>query len=1091
MNDQYWLTGDEENGAAPASEPSATGAVPQPADDAPATPLTDAEAAESAAPAEDWRMPDEGAPETLIPLEAAPAEPIPLAEIPVEEALPRQEMQPTGTSSPEEETPAAVELLPFEDYLVYGSPADEPLPLDPLPFDSTPVDADVAAASAARQHDAPPASAPHAPEPAAAAPESPAPAAPPRMVADQPPEQWFVSQPPAAPAQPASDETPAPEPVRPPAYVFVSPAPAAAPQPHADELPAAEPPAPEPEPTPAPFYEPDEAFEALTVAEALGQARRAPRRTVRAFWAVLRTPAHEPAPAIEAMPPEALPSAEAVQAAAVAHRIPSAPRPPMARPRPQQAVIAAATPGGPIVDFIAQDEAESGRLREALVLAGRIGAWLIAVVGCLRMVGPDIANDDMGLAAGLGWIVLGMVLWLIIELANMLIRPAEGRVWLFQRTTIPAITGAALSRQGRQQRVFFMVAGLVLAFLSVLMNANNRFTFAGVAAWAGSIALVFFALAPAGWSVVSCARAARRALRPHFSWALVAVLALMAAALIIRLIQFSVVPSEMSSDHVEMLLDTANVQRGQYDVFFANNGGREAMQFYLLSIFGSLPGLGVNFDTLKLLGVIEGVLTIPMIFWMAREIIGREQRRLSTLVGLCAAGLVVVSMWHITLSRQGERIVLMPLFTALFVLYFARAMRYGRRMDYLYAGLALGFGMYTYQAFRVMPVVVIIGALITLFFQARADRAVRALIVNTVMLALMAFIVFLPLFSFSLQYPNDFWRRTSGRIFGEDVIVTTNDAGETVTRDATFEERVAAFGQNVGVFASNLRGALFSFNLRGDVAWFNNPPNQPFFDPVSGGLLVVGVAGWTVLMVRRRDPVIWLMPAFVFVMILPSALAIAFPIENPSATRMSGSLPAVYVMAGSAMAVLILGAVRIIRGIPGWAFGAAAVAAVLAASFSGNYTRYFVDYPIDYQGSSLAYSDAARVLREFAQKPTGGWGNAFIINIPYWWDHRAVGIEAGRPDWPNGILSLAETPRFLADALQRGGEYRLDPTHDLLFFYSTRDPLTHDWLLMTFPQGEWQEWPTSDPTEFFRTYTVPAIGEDGMQRFLQMTLPAP
>jgi hypothetical protein len=44
---------------------------------------------------------------------------------------------------------------------------------------------------------------------------------------------------------------------------------------------------------------------------------------------------------------------------------------------------------------------------------------------------------------------------------------------------------------------------------------------------------------------------------------------------------------------------------------------------------------------------------------------------------------------------------------------------------------------------------------------------------------------------------------------------------------------------------------------------------------------------------------------------------------------------------------------------------------------------------------------------------------------------------------------------------------------------------------MTFPQGEWQEWPTSDPTEFFRTYTVPAIGEDGMQRFLQMTLPAP
>lgn len=145
MNDEYRLPGGDEDSGAPAEETAPSDDAHGPAE---TQPLIDADASPSAGARADWQAPEADTPDTLIPLDdATSAEPIPLAEIPAEEALPRQETQPTGTSSPEEETPAAVELLPFEDYLVYGSPADEPLPLDPLPFDSTPGEADAARAA--------------------------------------------------------------------------------------------------------------------------------------------------------------------------------------------------------------------------------------------------------------------------------------------------------------------------------------------------------------------------------------------------------------------------------------------------------------------------------------------------------------------------------------------------------------------------------------------------------------------------------------------------------------------------------------------------------------------------------------------------------------------------------------------------------------------------------------------------------------------------------------------------------------------------------------------------------------------------------
>src|SRR5690606_6540900 len=99
---------------------------------------------------------------------------------------------------------------------------------------------------------------------------------------------------------------------------------------------------------------------------------------------------------------------------------------------------------------------------------------------------------------------------------------------------------------------------------------------------------------------------------------------------------------------------------------------------------------------------------------------------------------------------------------------------------------------------------------------------------------------------------------------------------------------------------------------------------------------------------------------------------------------------------------------------------------VVLGAYNANTRTYFVGHYDAYIDSSYPYSEAGQVLRGFVDSD-GGFGNAFMIGFPHWWDHRAMGIDAGRPDWPNGIVSLDGLKDFLFTAYQKTGEYHFDP----------------------------------------------------------------
>jgi hypothetical protein len=723
--------------------------------------------------------------------------------------------------------------------------------------------------------------------------------------------------------------------------------------------------------------------------------------------------------------------------------------------------------------------------------------WLLRIAGFGIVLAAQVymlfapRSEAAGLDVGAPYLLLGFGVWMVGEIVGLhpalRLNPSSPEQMKSLASQIDWIT--------LLWRASVAALGTVCALLAWRFTAGNQFTLEGVAGWLGGVILWVWALAPLDWSLLGAVRGALSAVRtwrPRLSsealWTLSALILIMGAGVFFRFSEFDSVPPEMTSDHVEKLLDANGVVNGRYNVFFVNNHGRDPLQFYLLALMHSGFGLPLDFNLLKLLTAIEGLLTIPLMWVLGRVVIGRSNPQLGNWVGLSAAALVAVAGWHVMLSRLGLRIVLTPLVTTILLIFLARALRYNRRWDWIDVGLTLGFGVYTYQAVRMLPVVVVVGVGLTLLFglfQWGVNRLAvsRDMLVNLAAAGIIAFVAFVPLFRFSIEYPEDFWRRTSGRLFGDAIMQDTNEAGELIFRQATLEERLSAFNQNLPALMTNLRNAFLMYNWKGDVAWINNAPNYPTLDPVAGALFLVGLAAWLMRMLRRRDSVDWLMLPMIFIMLLPSALAIAYPIENPSATRASGTLPVVFLIAGYALALMGHSLGRLLGG-QFLARGAATVAAVgvIGGSYYYGSLVYFNNYYLAYRTSALPYSDAGRVMRSFADN--NGYGNVFVIAYRYWWDHRALGIEGGRIDFPNGIPSLERAPQFIADAARRTGEYRFDPDREMLFFYAPQDTAASAWLSAMFPFGVENLLDTYHPEDSYVIYRVPPIGAEGLAFFL-------
>ncbi len=505
-----------------------------------------------------------------------------------------------------------------------------------------------------------------------------------------------------------------------------------------------------------------------------------------------------------------------------------------------------------------------------------------------------------------------------------------------------------------------------------------------------------------------------------------------AGALIVffRLYRLAEVPPEMISDHAEKLLDVADVLDGQFSIYFPRNTGREALQMYLTAGVARLFDTGVSFLSLKIGTALAGLVTLPFVYLLGKEVGNRN-------VGLFALLLAGMAYWPNVTSRIALRFTLYALFVAPTLYYLIRGLRTGQRNNFILAGIALGLGLHGYSSFRIVPFVILTG--IGLFWlHNRQEVQLRRGFWGLVIIVLVSFAIFLPLFRYAIDNPEMFSYRT-------------------MTRIAPLERPLD--GPAWQIFLQNLWKASIMFFWSNGTTWVHSVTLRPALDVVSAALYALGVFALLWRYVRQRHWVDLFLLVSIPLLLMPSIISLAFPDENPSLNRTTGAWVPVFVIAGLALDGILAGLQRRL-GAPAGKVAAMGIAAMLVGwSATQNYDLVFNQYARQYQLSSWNTTEVGHVVRAFADS-VGTKNTAWVVGFPHWVDTRLVGINAGYPRLDNAIW-----PDQLETTLELAGPklFILKPEHQEAI----------DLLRALYPAGQLRNYNSRVEGKDFRLYLVP------------------
>ncbi len=535
-------------------------------------------------------------------------------------------------------------------------------------------------------------------------------------------------------------------------------------------------------------------------------------------------------------------------------------------------------------------------------------------------------------------------------------------------------------------RPALLSAALILSLLTFISSGNNLFDFPTVVFWTASIITILLAFWDGEFPLVSWWRRLKSWLGDpnlHLSlsgWDLL-VLAGFSLSVYFRFYLLDSVPPEMVSDHAEKLLDVVDVLNGKYSIFFPRNTGREAMQFYMAAATYKWLGTEISYLTLKIGTALAGVLTLPFIYLLGKEVGGKR-------VGLAAMILAGIAYWPNVISRVGLRFPLYPLFVAPAFYYLARGIRTRNRNDFLLCGLVVGMGLHGYSPARVIPIAIAVGISLYLLHKGSQEQR-RVMITLLVITGLVALIVFMPLVRIAVDRPDEVIYRMTTR-FG------------SAERDLP--------GPALQIFFSNVWNGLKMFTWDNGEVWVNSIPHRPALDWVTGALFSLGVVIALTRFVRYRRWIDLFILVSIPILQLPSTLSLAFPAENPATNRAAGAIVPAFILAGLAFAAIPDWIETHWKGRQTAGFSLVFTGLLLLIAGRLNYHLVFKEYQDLYRRSAWNTSEAGAVIRNFAES-IGSYETAHVVAYPHWVDTRLVGINAGQPtkDYAISEEGLADT----------------------------------------------------------------------------------
>lgn len=526
-----------------------------------------------------------------------------------------------------------------------------------------------------------------------------------------------------------------------------------------------------------------------------------------------------------------------------------------------------------------------------------------------------------------------------------------------------------------QIKVIWLLAALAMAAVCFLLFSENRFGWLQTLSWLTAIACGLYAFWPArddeqverklNWKFWEKFQTDR----VFFILALIVAL----LGLTFRLKDLAVVPPEIISAQVETYYSVSEISQGGNYLLFSRNKVAEPLNYYWVNLVRLFSGRTLQMATIRLANALAGMIGILFVYGLGKQIANRW-------VGLVAAGLSGVSFWLILQEKAaiGGGLVFPLMAAALFFLVKGLDERDGR--FYLLSALAAGLGLMSNKIFLIFPLVAIV--VIVSWMKGKSIKASHAAGLVGIGL-LISIIITMPLLRAISLEPMSYFAPILARVG---------------------EYEVTYPGNPLLIFLGNFVKALGIANWSNQGSWVDSIANRGAVDGLTAVFFVVGIV---CLLRRYRESRDWklLLPVLLYpVLLLPSALNLAFPSENPSMTRAVGSAIPVFLAAAYGI-VEIFNLIK--EPLRQKSLAAVVIAGVmmLAPILVTNNNLIFQQYATQYRTSAWNASEMAEVVQRFYS--SGREGISYLINFPYWVDSRAVAISMGRPE-QNLSLPAAE-----------------------------------------------------------------------------------
>ncbi len=514
-------------------------------------------------------------------------------------------------------------------------------------------------------------------------------------------------------------------------------------------------------------------------------------------------------------------------------------------------------------------------------------------------------------------------------------------------------------------KLHWLLASIAAAILSFMIYQEGRVTLLSMLLWIASIAFFLATL----WVKRKREKSIKEELISVVSADHKKILIAVVAVLIVLFFQFgkiSSIPTEMISAQVDSHLTVAGIRQGELSLWFPGNVVSEPLSYYWAAIVTSLFGGELTFTGLKIAYALAGLISVFYMFKLGALLFDQA-------TGLVAALLIGVGFWPIVQQRAviGYGLVLPILLPALYYLF--KSVKRKDLNSLLLSALFTGLGLLTNKIFLILPLVSIL--IIVLHKSKKEDGNTE---INTA-LRIVIYVLFVLLVSLPLL----------------SVVLTNAEAWFLPVLNSIRNPQSTGGQVAVLVFFKNLLSATGIVNWSNRSSWVDGIANRGAVDWITGASFLVGLSllifsGW------KEDKSKTISLLFLYgLFLIPSAISIAFPQENPSLSKALAAAVPVALIAAKGLLYVVdrLGSLLSIDSKYKKVFISALF---LFLIIIGNYSLITKQYASQYQASAWNASEMAQVIKRY---DTGqqGISYAYILGYPHWVDHRAVSILMGRP----------------------------------------------------------------------------------------------